>query len=164
MVPTPKPAPARGGDVGSAGGLKPLPTLGGGTTVTGGLRPLGPIAAVKPGVIHGRVLGDIDGRPGLEPVRGASVSITDGPAGIADRRLTTNDTGGFTVAGVTAGRYSVVVTAAGFRPATVAVTVQPGEDVPMNLTLQRQAATPLIRPRAVPSHVQQPTHTRVQSP
>ena len=163
-MPKPKPSPPAGGDTGTPHlPLKPLPTLGGGTAVPGGVRPLGPIAVARPSVIHGRVLGDIDGRPGLEPVRGASISITDGPAGTADRRVTTNDTGGFTFTGLAAGRYSVIVTAAGFHPTTVPVTVQAGEDVPMNLTLQRQAAPPM-RPRPIPSHGQQPTHSRIQSP
>jgi hypothetical protein len=142
--------------------LKPLPTIGGSAPPSGPLRPVGPIAAVKPGVVHGRVVGDVDGRPGLEPVRGASVSISDA-RGTADRRAVTNDAGAFTFGGLAAGRYSVVVTAPGFRPATVGVSLA-GDDVPLNLTLQRQVAPPALRPRTVPNRGLPPTHTRPESP
>jgi Carboxypeptidase regulatory-like domain len=176
-VTKPKPGtPAPGGNAGTGtapGGSagtgsvpsNPLQGIGArpGIPVPGGLRPVGPIAAVRPGAIHGKVLGDVDGRPGLDAVRGASVLISDGPAGAPDRRVTTNDTGAFTFAGLAAGRYSIVVTAAGFRSATLAVSVTPGDDVPMNVTLQRQMPAAPMRPRPVPGPLQ-PAHPRTQSP
>jgi len=166
-VPKPKPvAPTPGGNAGT-GTVPPNPSQGinprPGITAPGGLRPVGPIAAVRPGAIHGKVVGDVDGRPGLDAVRGASVLVSDGPGGTADRRATTNDAGAFTFAGLAAGRYSVVVTAAGFRAATVAVSVTAGEDVPLNLTLQRLTPVAPARPRPVPGHLQ-PALPRTQSP
>lgn len=153
-VTTPKPVTPAPRDDGKTPSVPPNPLQGigarPGPTVPGGLRPVGPIAAARPGVIHGRVQGDVDGRPGLDPVRGASVSISDGPGGAPDRRATTNDQGSFTFAGLAAGRYSLVVSAAGFRSATVSVSVTPGEDVPVNLTLQRQARPTPVPPSRVP--------------
>jgi hypothetical protein len=166
-VPKPKPVAPAPGDNAGTGSAAPNPLQGiaprPGITAPGGLRPVGPIAALRPGAIHGKVVGDVDGRPGLDAVRDASVLISDGPGGAADRRATTNDAGAFTFAGVAAGRYNVVVTAAGFRSTTVAVSVTSGEDVPINVTLQRQTPAAPVRPRPVPGHLQ-PAHPRTQSP
>jgi len=165
-VPKKPVAPTPGGNAGT-GSVPPNPLQGigprPGITAPGGLRPVGPIAAARPGAIHGKVVGDVDGRPGLDAVRGASVLVSDGPGGAADRRATTNDAGAFTFGGLAAGRYSVVVTAAGFRAATVAVSVTSGEDVPLNLTLQRLTPLAPARPRPVPGQLQ-PALPRTQSP
>jgi len=129
-----------------------------------GSRVIGPIATVKPGLIRGRVLTDGDGRPGGDrPLGGAAVLVSDGRAGTADHRVTTNAQGLFAVAGLPAGRYSIVVSAAGFRSTSASVDVLPGEVETVSVRLQRQAAPapPPQPPRRLPNRLQ-PRQLRIE--
>ena len=87
----------------------------------------------KPGIIAGRVL---DG--GGNPVAGARVFFSAGPAALPDVAALTDEGGKFSLSAPAAGSYELQGVADGFGARTVTVEVRAGERKAMDIALEHE--------------------------
>lgn len=108
------------------------------------LAALAPIAAVHAQTTSANLRGEIVDGSGA-PVSGATVTIIHSPSGTASRAVT-NETGQFFQSGLrVGGPYSIIVAAPGFQgEALDGVNLRPGNQSPLTLTLNPQAADVIV--------------------
>ncbi|MAP48961.1 MAG: hypothetical protein CMH90_05715 [Oceanicaulis sp.] len=108
------------------------------------LAALAPVAAVHAQTTSANLRGEIVDASGA-PVSGATVTIIHSPSGTASRAVT-NETGQFFQSGLrVGGPYSIIVAAPGFQgEALDGVNLRPGNQSPLTLTLNPQAADVIV--------------------
>lgn len=95
------------------------------------------ISANLPAQSAGTLSGTVAGPSGM-PVANAKVSIK-GPAGAPATEIQTDTAGRYTASNLPAGEYQIVVSAEGLAPKTAAVTIGPGSNQTIDLTLTASA-------------------------
>ena len=89
------------------------------------------------------------------PIEGATVQVFDSN-GVLVASVLTDANGIYAVENLSAGSYSVVVSAAGFVSATATVTVMAGTAIVLNFSLEEEAVTSILRGRVTDARTGNP--------